>query len=61
MPVRIFRSVEELNQPVWRPVGDPALLRAIASVWTFARRTQPKTFPSGVRKFPSIEAMKRHK
>jgi hypothetical protein len=61
MPVRKFRSVEELNQPFWRSAGDPALLRAIAAVWTFGRRTQSKTFPSGVRKFRSIEAMKRHK
>jgi hypothetical protein len=58
MPVRKFRSVEEMNTPVWRRAGDPALFRAIASVWAFGRRTRPRAFSPGVRKFRSIEDMK---
>ena len=61
MPVRKFRNVEELNQPIWRQAGDPALFRAIASVWAFARSTRPITLPPGVRKFRSIAEMKNHK
>ena len=33
MPVRKFRSVEEMNQPVWRSPGDPDLYRTMAGVW----------------------------
>jgi hypothetical protein len=58
MPVRKFRSVEEMNVPVWREAGDPALVRAIASVWAFGRRTRPRLGPRGVRKFRSVEEMK---
>ncbi len=58
MPVRKFRSADEMNVPVWREAGDPALVRAIASVWTFGRRTRPRVGPSGVRKFRSVEDMK---
>lgn len=61
MPVRKFRSVEEMNRPVWRPAGDPALARAIASVWAFGRRVGPRAFPRGVRKFRSVEDMKAHR
>ena len=57
MPVRKFRSVEEMNQLVWRRAGDPELFRAIAGVWTFSRRANPRRFPPGVLKFRSIEEM----
>ena len=59
MPVRKFRSVEEMNQPIWRRPGDPELYRAIASVWEFGRRTNPRRFPPGVHKYRSIEEMSR--
>jgi hypothetical protein len=61
MPVRKFRSIEEMNrnQPHWRQHGDPMLYRAIAFVWTMARRTNPRHFPPGVYKFRSIEEMNR--
>lgn len=38
MPVRKFRSVEEMNQPVWRDPGDPELYRTIAGLWEVGRR-----------------------
>lgn len=59
MPVRKFRSVEEMSRPNWRQPGDPALYRAIAFVWDLARRTNPRRFPPGVHKFRSIEEMDR--
>jgi hypothetical protein len=58
MPVRKFRSAEEMNQAVWRQLGDPALARAMASIWEFGRRQRPQQFTPGVRKFRSIEEMK---
>lgn len=58
MPVRKFRSVEEMNRPVWRHAGDPELYRAIASVWAFGRRSHSRSFPPGVRRFRSIAEMK---
>ena len=57
MPVRKFRTVEEMNQPPWRKPGEPQLFRAIAAVWEMARRTNPRTFPRGVHKYRSIEEM----
>ena len=61
MPVKKFRTVEELNQPVWRSPVDPALIRAIAAVWAFGRKTNPSDFQPGVKRFRSIVEMKRGK
>ena len=58
MPVKRFRSVEEMNQLAWRSAGDPALVRAIASVWAFGNRLRQRAFSPGVRKFRSIVEMK---
>ncbi len=57
MPVKRFRSVEEMNQPVWRRPGDPALYQAIKAVWEFGQRTSSRRFAPGVRRFRSIEEM----
>lgn len=57
MPVRKFRSVEEMAAPPWRTPGDPALERAIAFVLTSAARMNPLRFPPGVYKHRSIEEM----
>lgn len=57
MPVRKFRTVEELNQPVWRDVGDPMLYRTIAAVWATGRRVRTRVFPPGVRRFHSIDEL----
>ncbi|OFW27255.1 MAG: hypothetical protein A3H97_12965 [Acidobacteria bacterium RIFCSPLOWO2_02_FULL_65_29] len=59
MPVRKFRSVEEMNQPTWRQPADPQLYRAIAFVWELALRTNPRRFPPGVHKYRSIDEMSR--
>jgi hypothetical protein len=55
MPVRKFRSVEEMGDELWRPAGSPELARAIARVWRFAARTTARSFPPGVYKHRSIE------
>lgn len=59
MPIRTFRTIEEMNQPHWREPGDPDLLRAIADLWETGRRTSTRTFPPGLHKFTSIEEMQR--
>lgn len=58
MPVRKFRSVDEMHAAVWRPAGSPELVRAIASVLAFGRRLRPRRFPPGVRKFRSVAELK---
>ncbi len=55
MPVRKYRSVEEMEGNTWRRPGDPLLFRAMRSTWDFARRTLRPTFPPGVHKHRSIE------
>jgi hypothetical protein len=55
MPVRRFRSAEELNQPTWREPGDPRLYRAIAALWRRGRSIFPRHFPPGVHRRRSIE------
>ena len=54
MTVRRFRSVEELNQPLWRTPGDPELYVAIAALWRLGARTGARRFPPGVHKHRSI-------
>lgn len=57
MPVLKFRSVEEMNRPVWRAPGDPALYAAIASVWERGARLSRRRFTPGVRRFKDIAAL----
>ena len=61
MPVRKFRSLQEMEDALWRQPGDPELSRAIASVWEFARRTCPRSFPRGVFKHRTIEDAERQR
>jgi hypothetical protein len=55
MPVRKFRSVEEMDGPIWHAPGDAALSRAIRFVWGLAHRTTKPHFPPGVYKHRTIE------
>jgi hypothetical protein len=59
VPVRKFRSIEEMDASTWRVPGDPDLYRAIAFVWELARRTNPRRFIPGVYRYRSIEEMNR--
>lgn len=57
MPVKKFRSVEEMDDDIWREPGSPELFRAIREVWEFAERTIQPRFPPGVHKHRSWEEM----
>ncbi len=59
MPVRRFRSVEEMESAAWLAADDPRLPRTIAQVWAAARRMAPRRFPAGVYKHASIEELNR--
>ena|ERR1700688_245313 len=58
MPLRKFRSLEAMEDSLWREPGDPALWRAIGRVWRFAAETCPRRLPSGVYRHRSIEEAK---
>ncbi|OFW12120.1 MAG: hypothetical protein A3H96_03765 [Acidobacteria bacterium RIFCSPLOWO2_02_FULL_67_36] len=59
MPVRKFRSVEEMSQPIWRQPGDPALYRTMAALWETGTRTSRRRYPPGVHKHRSVAEMHR--
>ena len=59
MPVRKFRSVEEMDEAAWRRPGDPALYRAIAAVWAMGHRSAAPRFPPGVYKRRSLDELNR--
>lgn len=59
MPVRKFRSVEEMKAPRWREPGDPEIARALADLLEIGRRTSARRFPPGVHRHGSIEEMQR--
>jgi len=58
MPVRKFRSLEAMEDSLWREPGDPALWQAIDRLWRFAAETCPLHFPPGVYRHRSIEEAK---
>lgn len=57
MPVRRFRSLQEMEDSLWREPGAP-LWAAIRGVWAFGARVGNQRFPPGVYKHRSIEAAK---
>ncbi len=54
MPIRKFRSVEEMNGYRWYEPGDPVLFRAIRRVWELGYRTIRPRFPAGVHKHRTL-------
>ena len=48
MPVRKFRSIEEMKEDRGYDRNDPLLPRVIEGVWTFGQRTARLRFPPGV-------------
>jgi hypothetical protein len=56
MPIRKFRSIEEMKQPAWLPSGDPAIPRQIRYLWRVASAFARRVPPRGVRKYRSVEA-----
>lgn len=61
MPIRKFRSFDEMNRPVWREPGDPALYAAIRAVWDFGQKTSRIRFRPGVYCFRTVDDMQRHR
>jgi len=59
MPVRKYRSIDEMPDETWREPGDPLLYRAIRETWDFGRHTSRRRYRPGVLRFRSIEAMDR--
>lgn len=59
MPVRKFRSVEEMGDNAWLDQDDPRLACVIRAVWDRSRRMSPVRLRPGVRKYRSIDAMNR--
>lgn len=56
MPLRKFRSLQDMEDSLWYPPGEPALWAAIRRVWDFASRAAPRRFPPGVYRHRGIEA-----
>ena len=54
MPLRKFRSIEEMDGNTWREPGDPELFRAMRSVWGLAQQMVRLSFPPGLYKHRSI-------
>ncbi len=59
MAVRKLRSLDEAENGLWMEPSDPRLLPTILQVWATADALAPMTFPRGVYKHRSIEAMNR--
>ena len=50
------RTLQDMEDSLWREPNDPALSAAIARVWDFADRIAERHYPPGVHKHRSIEA-----
>ena len=61
MPLRKYRSLQEMEDSLWRRSDDPSLLDAMARVWEFADRTCPRRFPPGVYRHRSLEEAARQR
>jgi len=55
MPLRKYRSVEEMPSPRWSERLDPENLRRACDVSALAGRLHPRRFPAGLHKYRSIE------
>jgi hypothetical protein len=55
MPLRKFRSIEEMEPGPWLPPGSSELARAIRGVWGFGTRTLRPQFPPGLHLHRSFE------
>lgn len=60
MPVRKFRSIEEMKAEArWYEPGSDALYQAIAELWRASAAMYPARFPPGVYKHRSFEEAER--
>ena len=53
MPLRKYRSVEEMPAPAWREPLDPQNLRVAGDLSALATRLRPRRFPPGLHKYRS--------
>ena len=56
MPVRKYRSVEEMPQAALRPPLDPRNLALACELSAVAVRLAPRRFPPGVHRYRSVAA-----
>jgi len=61
MPVRKFRSVEEIPAPPPRQPLDPENLRIVLELCRLVYRLRPWHFPPGVHKHRSLDAANRQR
>ena len=59
MAVRKLKTLAEAEEGLWMEPSDPRLWPTILEVWATADALAPMTFPRGVYKHRSIEAMNR--
>ena len=59
MPVRKFRSVGQMPGPPPLPRLDPDNLRVACDLSAAAARLRPRRFPTGVRKYRSLDEANR--
>jgi hypothetical protein len=55
MPLRKYRSVEEMEPPPWREPLDPGNLRLACDLSALATRLRPRRFPRGLHRYRSVE------
>ena len=60
MPIRKFRTLQDMEDSLWREPG-PELWRAIDAVWSFAAETCPRRFPPGVYRHRTLEEAQRQR
>ncbi|MHB8798606.1 MAG: hypothetical protein ACYDBY_09120 [Thermoanaerobaculia bacterium] len=57
MPVRKFRSIQEMKANRGYDRDDPHLPRIIEGIWDFGRRTAGLRFPPGAHRYRTVEEM----
>ncbi len=55
MPVQKFRSLKEAEQALWCDIPDDAHLDRLERWWSIVDQFSPRSFPTGVRKYRSLE------
>lgn len=61
MPLRKYRSVEEMESPPWGKPLDPRNLRLACDLSAFATRLRRRRFPRGLHKYRSVEEASRRR
>lgn len=64
MPIRKYRSVEEMNETrreAWCDEPDAAYFKRVAELWETSSILNPRTFPTGVFRFRSLEEAQAHR